>query len=354
MSSFFKNIFTTYTLSLSIILVCLFQLYFQYSSLITPRKKSLNERDNRDTHITYSLYNRQFDFNLIRIKETFDDNLLMRINFIKNYTLKGFNKLNEKRENQQDIKNFMLLYLLCYDFIFIIFLYAFCFGGFKSGVIIIILQSFKFYSMAKRLKMSNQDRFLYEAVLEHFRDTEDLRESTTFTPEGFQILDFICNLVIILDIIWLIIVYRKKKEEYAIFSKKQILTDDDREDYKIKNMDSNNINNINNDSSDNNQDNNEQKIFSNEKNEIHCEEDDDDNNSENDNNENKDSNEKKFSSINNNIDDNNNCEEEVNNSMENKTEETKEIILRAEENESGSDDKKEESEQEDNNQGETN
>ena len=79
----------------------------------------------------------------------------MRINIVKNYTLKVFDKINEKREEYIDKKKYMLFYLICYDFIFIIFIYIFIFGGFKSGIVKIIFQVFKIYSTAKRLKMSN-------------------------------------------------------------------------------------------------------------------------------------------------------------------------------------------------------
>ena len=253
MTSKFTNLLINTVLPFSILILCLFQLYFQYSSFVTPRNELFNEKDKRDTFISYNLYNKKFGFNLEKIKETFSDNALMRINIVKNYTLKVFDKINEKREEYIDKKKYMLFYLICYDFIFIIFIYIFIFGGFKSGIVKIIFQVFKIYSTAKRLKMSNPDIYLYEAVFNYFKNVW-LRDWTLFTPEGFQIFEFLFNFVIILDIIWLIILlkrrYKKKKDNIKYIKHDST---DDREDYKNKIIDNNN-------------ENNEDKIYSNENN----------------------------------------------------------------------------------------
>jgi hypothetical protein len=230
-----KFIYTA--LPLSILLISLFQLYFQYSSLMTPRNEIESEKDNRNSLISFMINKKRFDLNLKKIEESFEDNPLMNIDLLKNYTLKGFDKINEKRENKIEKRKLMLSYLMIYDIIFIIFIYIFIFGGFKSGIVTIIFQIFKLYFTAKRLKQSSRDICLCETVLNFFKNL-GLRDCGLFTPEGFQILEFLFNYVIILDIIWLILIKinnNKKKGEYVELSEKIFLNDDDREDYKKKN-----------------------------------------------------------------------------------------------------------------------
>ena len=229
--------FINTALPLSILLISLFQLYFQYSSLMTPRNEIESEKDNRNSLISFMINKKRFDLNLRKIEESFEDNPLMNIDLLKNYTLKGFDKINEKRENKIEKRKLMLSYLMIYDIIFIIFIYIFIFGGFKSGIVTIIFQIFKLYFTAKRLKQSSRDICLCETVLNFFENL-GLRDRGLFTPEGFQILEFLFNYVIILDIIWLILIKinnNKKKGEYVELSEKIFLNDDDREDYKEKN-----------------------------------------------------------------------------------------------------------------------
>ena len=231
-----KFIYTA--LPLSILLISLFQLYFQYSSLMTPRNEIESEKDNRNSLISFMINKKRFDLNLRKIEESFEDNPLMNIDLLKNYTLKGFDKINEKREDKIEKRKLMLSYLMIYDIIFIIFIYIFIFGGFKSGIVTIIFQIFKLYFTAKRLKQSSRDICLCETVLNFFKNL-GLRDWGLFTPEGFQILEFLFNYVIILDIIWLILIKinnnKKKGGEYVELSEKIVLNDDDREDYKKKN-----------------------------------------------------------------------------------------------------------------------
>ena len=161
-----KFIYTA--LPLSILLISLFQLYFQYSSLMTPRNEIESEKDNRNSLISFMINKKRFDLNLKKIEESFEDNPLMNINLLKNYTLKGFDKINEKRENKIEKRKLMLSYLMIYDIIFIIFIYIFIFGGFKSGIVTIIFQIFKLYFTAKRLK--SRDICLCETVLNYFKN----------------------------------------------------------------------------------------------------------------------------------------------------------------------------------------
>ena len=329
-----KFIYTA--LPLSILLISLFQLYFQYSSLMTPRNEIESEKDNRNSLISFMINKKRFDLNLKKIEESFEDNPLMNIDLLKNYTLKGFDKINEKRENKIEKRKLMLSYLMIYDIIFIIFIYIFIFGGFKSGIVTIIFQIFKLYFTAKRLKQSSRDICLCETVLNFFKNL-GLRDWGLFTPEGFQILEFLFNYVIILDIIWLILIKinnKKKGGEYVALSEKIELNDDDREDYKKKNDEnvgknifiqneekilSNENNNEDNSQEDNNED--DENMNENGDNNEDSKEDDNINNEDNNDNlnnnsENIDSNNKENNIINNIAESNNvNDDEDVKNSL---------------------------------------
>ena len=157
-------------LPFSILIICLFQLYFQYSTFMTPRSKIYNDKDKRNSLISFMICHKYFDLNVEKMKESFEDNPLMKINILKNYTLKGFNKINEKMENQIDKKKLMFFFLIFYDIIFVIFIYIFMFGGFKSGIMKIIIQFFKFYYAGKRIKYSNPDICICETILNFFRN----------------------------------------------------------------------------------------------------------------------------------------------------------------------------------------
>ena len=339
MASKCKNFINT-ALPFSVLFLSLFQLYFQYSSLMTPRNEIESEKDNRNSLISFMINKKRFDLNLKKIEESFEDNPLMNIDLLKNYTLKGFDKINEKRENKIEKRKLMLSYLMIYDIIFIIFIYIFIFGGFKSGIVTIIFQIFKLYFTAKRLKQSSRDICLCETVLNFFKNL-GLRDWGLFTPEGFQILEFLFNYVIILDIIWLILIKinnNKKKGEYVELSEKIFLNDDDREDYKEKNDEnvgknifiqrdeekeqkilSNENNNEDNSQEDNNED--DENMNENGDNNEDSKEDDNINNEDNNDNlnnnsENIDSNNKENNIINNIAESNNvNGDEDVKNSL---------------------------------------
>ena len=199
-------------LSTTILIISLSQLYFQYSAIMTPRNKDFHQKDKRNNIINIVIFSKNYDFNFKKLEENFDDNALMRINFVKNYTLKGLEKIKEKSGNKYDIKILMLFYLLIYDFIYLIFLYIFYFNGFKAGIVKIIIQIFKFYFTGKRIKLSNPDICICEAI-SNFFNYSSIRGCGFFTPEGFQIFEFLCNYVIIFDIIWLIIIIKKNMKK---------------------------------------------------------------------------------------------------------------------------------------------
>jgi len=258
MASKCKYFMINTALPFSILIICLFQLYFQYSTFMTPRSKIYNDKDKRNSLISFMIWHKYFDLNVEKMKESFEDNPLMKINILKNYTLKGFNKINEKMENQIDKKKLMFFFLIFYDIIFVIFIYIFMFGGFKSGIMKIIIQFFKFYYAGKRIKYSNPDICICETILNFFRNL-GLRDWGLFTPDGYQILEFLLNFVIILDLIWLILIKKKmnkRKGEYIELTEKQIMTDDDRV--------YNNYNDIDSDSKKIIIESDKEKIFSNE------------------------------------------------------------------------------------------
>ena len=125
-------------LPISILLICLFQLYFQYSSIITPQSEIFDKKTDRNSTYIFRIGKRQFNLNLYEIKDYFDDNPLMKIKFLKNTTLNFFKKINETREVKLDTKNYMIFYLMIHDIIYLIIVYLFIYGGYKSGIIKII------------------------------------------------------------------------------------------------------------------------------------------------------------------------------------------------------------------------
>ena len=309
MASKCKNFFKA-ALPYSILLISLFQLYFQYSNLIALRNETDNQKDNRNSLNSFMIKRKRLHLNFQKIEEGFEDNPLMNIDIVKKCVLKVFDKINEKRENQFDKRKLMLFYLIFYDIIFIISIFIFFIGGIISGIVKIIFQIFKLYFTGKRLKQSSPDICLCETVLNFFKNL-GLRDWGLFTPEGYQILEFLFNIVIILDIIWLIWLIlikknsNKKKGEFIELSEKIILRDEDREDYKEKNDENDGKKII--------IENNREKGFTNENNNVEINQEDsnedDENIKENDNN---DEDNKDDDNINN--EDNNNIN---NNSSEN-------------------------------------
>ena len=216
-------------LPLSILLICLFQHYCQYSAMVTPRTKKLDEQDKRNAIFNFNIGKRQFDFHLPKIEEYFNDSPLINIYFIKNSILKLFDKINPEKDNELNIVKYKLFYLLAHDFIFIVIIYIFIYHGFKAGIIKLIFQILRLYFNTRHLKKSNRNIYLYQAVKNYF-ETQKLKNIDFFSSEGFQYLEYLSNCVIILDIIWLFVLYKQRKNK----KERIIITDDDRVDYQIK------------------------------------------------------------------------------------------------------------------------
>ena len=213
-----SSIICTLILPFSILIIFLFQIYAQYSTLVTLRTKIDNIRDGRNTMTNYQLTkDKQYDFNMNKVQECFEDNCLMRINFLKQTTLNVFDSMNKKKEEIIDIRVYMFYYLIFYDLICIIIVYFFIYGSIKAGCIKIVFQLIKFYYNAKRMQKFNSHMYLYSIIKSKIDNMYSFRGWNIFTPEGFLIIEFLCNITIILDIIYLIILicnnrrYKKNK-----------------------------------------------------------------------------------------------------------------------------------------------
>ena len=214
-----SSIICTLILPFSILIIFLFQIYAQYSTLVTLRTKIDNIRDGRNTITNYQLTkDKQYDFNMNKVEEFFEDNCLMRINFLKQTTLNVFDSMNKKKEEIIDIRVYMFYYLIFYDLICIIIVYFFIYGSIKAGCIKIVFQLIKFYYNAKRMQKFNSHMYLYSIIKSKIDNMYSFRGWNIFTPEGFLIIEFLCNITIILDIIYLIILIcnnrRYKKNKY--------------------------------------------------------------------------------------------------------------------------------------------
>ena len=301
-------------LPLLILLICLFQLYFQYSTMVTPRPKYLDEIDKRKTIRSFQIGERKFDFNIPKIDEYFNDSPLMNINILKTQLLNLFYKINPEQENNDyTLAKYKLYYLLGHDIIFIVIIYAFVYKGFKAGIIKLIFQILRFYFIHRRLKKSNPNICICQAIRNYF-DNKKLRNEDIFSPEGYEYFEYLCNIVIILDLIWLYILYKTQK--LKLKQQKVELTDSDRVDYQ------NNESDQNKNSSENNKENEGDVMVLKENNNINNIKDDDesdndeennDNSNENENNKINDNNDKEEIMLTNNREDDNNKIKEENN-----------------------------------------
>ena len=147
------------------------------------------------------------DLNLGKIEECFNDSSLMNINPLRNSTLNYIEKIDAKRGSQLDQKVYMFFYIVITDLLYIINLYIFYFGSITSGIIKIIFQVLKFFFSYKRLKKTSPDLCIFQIIKNYIDNTKD-RQLSFFEPEGYAIIDHLCNYVIIFDIIYLIILFK--------------------------------------------------------------------------------------------------------------------------------------------------
>ena len=163
------------------------QVYFKYSTFITPRSESLAfQADRNDTQYSYKIGKGKFEINSQKIKENFNISGLMNIEAIRNFAFERFDKLDENRERKIDKSIYMLYYFMISDIIYLLILYSFFFERCTSGIITIIIQIFKCYSNTKRIKKSSPDICVFEAVKNFFKESY-IRNSKWSNPEGYQI-----------------------------------------------------------------------------------------------------------------------------------------------------------------------
>ena len=136
----------------------------------------------------------------------------MNISYLKNLLLELFELKNNKLENKSGIIIYMFYYLIAYDIICLIILCYFISGSVVSGIIKIIYQIARFYLNTKRIKKFNQKMNPFSIIKSKIENIYLIRKWNIFNPEGYLVIEFLCNFIIIFDILLLIInIYRKLK-----------------------------------------------------------------------------------------------------------------------------------------------
>ena len=220
-SRFLINVILPY----SILCIFLFQIYSQYSTIVTLRTKIDNKKDGRRTLTNYQLMkDKHYDFNMNKVKEYFDDNAIMNIPYVKNLTLGLIEKRNVNNDKDFDNRIYMFFYLIFYDIISLIIVYFFIYGSIMAGLIKIIFQIIRFYFNAKRLKRFNTNMSLYSIINSKIENMYLYRGWSIFNPEGFLIIEFLCNFAIILDII-LLLIYLHRIRKYKRMKQLNVVVD---------------------------------------------------------------------------------------------------------------------------------
>ena len=230
----------------SILCIFLLQIYSQYSTLVTLRTKIDNKRDGRNTMTNYQLTrDKQYDFNMNKVQECFEDNTLMNISFLKSFVLQLFDTMNTKKEDF-DNRVYMFYSLIVYDFICLVIVYFFIYGSIKAGILKIIFQLFRFYFNWKRMQKFNNQMPVFSIINSKLENMYLFRGWNIFNPEGFLIIEFFCNFAVILDILLLLIYICGRKKNKRIKKKEIVLEEKDNSFDEIKNINnSNNNNNLN-------------------------------------------------------------------------------------------------------------
>ena len=228
----------------SILCIFLFQIYAQYSTIVTLRTKIDNKKDGRRTITNYQLMkDKHYDFNMNKVKEYFEDNAIMKIPYVENFTLGLIEKRNVNNDKDFDNRIYMFFYLIFYDIISLIIVYCFIYGSIEAGLLKIIFQIIRFYFNAKRLKRFNTNMGLYSIINSKLENMYLYRGWSIFNPEGFLIIEFLCNFTIILDVILLLIYihrirkYRRMKQLNVIVDDNHNSSDEENPEKNIKNDD---------------------------------------------------------------------------------------------------------------------
>jgi hypothetical protein len=190
---------------------------------------SENDKDGRNNVGNYFLSKtKEYDFNMYKVKETFDENTLMNVKFLKNMTMNLFEALNNNNENKKDIRAYMFIYLIIYDIISLIIVYIFIYGSIKAGFVKIIFQIFRLYFNSKRLQKFNHEMPLFSIIRSKIENIYSYRGWNIFNPEGFFVIEFLCNFTVILDIILLAIYIYRKYQYNKRKNIKEVIRDEDK------------------------------------------------------------------------------------------------------------------------------
>ena len=207
----FHNLFNKFIPSI-ILFVFLLQIYAQYSTILIENKNIDNKIYGRNTITVFELSKgSQYYFNNIKIQQSFENNALMNIRCLKNLLLESFEPINYKKDdNKNNIEIYMVYYLITYDIICLIILCYFIFGSFMAGIIKIIYQITRFYFNSKMIKNFNKQMNIFSIIKSKIENIYLIRKWNIFNPEGYLVIEFLCNFIIIFDILLIIYIFRNK------------------------------------------------------------------------------------------------------------------------------------------------
>ena len=222
----FQNLFNK-LIPVTILLIFLLQIYATYAQysprVIENKNLDINEINGRNTMTVVRLsQDKQYYFNNIKIQQSFENNALMNINYLKNSLLTLFELINNAYENKNNIIIYMFYYLIAYDIICLIILCYFISGSFMAGIIKIIYQIARFYFNSKRIKKFNKQMNISSIIKSKIENIYLIRKWNIFCSEGYLIIEYLCNFIIIFDILLIIYIYRKKNYRKKINLYKEI------------------------------------------------------------------------------------------------------------------------------------
>jgi len=135
----------------------------------------------------------------------------MNIRCLKNLLLESLEPINYKKDdNKNNIEIYMLYYLIAYDVVCLIILCYFIFGSFMDGIIKIIYQITRFYFNSKMIKNFNKQMNIFSIIKSKIENIYLIRKWNIFNPEGYLVIEFLCNFIIIFDILLIIYIFRNK------------------------------------------------------------------------------------------------------------------------------------------------
>ena len=194
----------------SIILFSIFQLYFQYSYLVNPKNKKTDGQNSWMEYLPSFLTKKEEEkpfFDARRVKEKFDDNPIIFL--FESLKPRRAGESSENQEINSDQINSMIYFLLFYDSLYYISIYFSINQNIKASIIVIIFQALKFYFTNKRMNFYYLSWSLLYIFYYHISNCAK-NETEFFSPEGFLILEYIFNFVIIFDFVWLFILIKRK------------------------------------------------------------------------------------------------------------------------------------------------